>query len=611
MTHNKYYDFVILDSGVNLEHKALKNPNVIDCFSCSFDECNKVKLLPPKGDTEGHGTAVSAIINKAHPDASVMMIEIFNKEKLLSVGEESLFSVLEYIYENIEGKVINLSLGIVTTEHYEQFYRICKKLAEKGFIIVSAFDNGGAISYPASFDCVIGVDTERRCVRSDQFVYYTNDSVVNIGAMGGKQRVAWSGPEYMVVAGSSFACAHVSTQVYRFILEGITGYQNILNKFKEIAIGSYDYNTDYHTPSGYPFKIRKAVIFPFNKEMHNIIRFAADLDFEIADVYDTKYSMMVGSTTDHVMRDKTVLSKTIKNISQIDWSSFDTLILGHFDELSEKIHQDNIVANILNTAIENGKNIYSFDDISYLLGDKSYSNVYFPAVRMENVPPYRNGKLAVVDKPVLGIMGTGSQQGKFTLQLELRKRLIKKGYKVGQIGTEPSALLYGMDYAFPMGYKNSVYTKEYDTVRYLNNCIWDLSQKDIEIILVGGQAGTAPSGFENTMTYYLPQYVFLLGTLPDATVLVVNPNDSDETIKRSIDFIESSIDAGVVALVVFPMSGGNGWYAFEKKFRITAEDYRQIKGHLEKTFQLPVFLLGEEQEFDDLTEYIIGCFAQQ
>lgn len=68
---------------------------------------------------------------------------------------------------------------------------------------------------------------------------------------------------------------------------------------------------------------------------------------------------------------------------------------------------------------------------------------------------------------------------------------MEAGYNIGQIGTEPSALLYGMDYVFPMGYNSSVYIKEYETVRYLNYVLNELCMNKKDIILVGSQSGNS------------------------------------------------------------------------------------------------------------------------
>lgn len=62
------------------------------------------------------------------------------------------------------------------------------------------------------------------------------------------------------------------------------------------------------------FKIKKAALFPFNKEMHSILRFEDKLDFEITDVYDTKYSLRVGKNTNKEARvtPQGILSRTLK-----------------------------------------------------------------------------------------------------------------------------------------------------------------------------------------------------------------------------------------------------------------------------------------------------------
>ena len=62
------------------------------------------------------------------------------------------------------------------------------------------------------------------------------------------------------------------------------------------------------------------------------------------------------------------------------------------------------------------------------------------------------------------------------------------------IGTEPSALLYGMDYVFPIGYNSSVYISGFDVIRYLNYIINILCEKGNDLILVGSQSGTVEDG---------------------------------------------------------------------------------------------------------------------
>lgn len=222
--------------------------------------------------------------------------------------------------------------------------------------------------------------------------------------------------------------------------------------------------------------------------MHSLIHFSNDLKFEIVGVYDSKYSANVGSTTDHIMK-ADVKSYPIQNIAKIEWDSFDTLILGHLDEMSSLINKHDLQQNLIKEAISRNKNIYAFDDVAKIVKSP---NVYSPKVLKNDLPPYRFGKLHHLSKPVIGVYGTSSRQGKFMLQLELRKFFQNAGYKIGQIGTEPSSLLYGMNYVYPMGYNNSVYINDYEIIRYLNTLMADICRKDIDLIITGSQSEVLP-----------------------------------------------------------------------------------------------------------------------
>ena len=103
------------------------------------------------------------------------------------------------------------------------------------------------------------------------------------------------------------------------------------------------------------------------------------------DVYDTKYSAKIGANTARLMKDSNVSNYVIKNISSIKYSNFDTLILGHMDELSAVLKNDNYAANIIAQVLQQGKNIFSFDNINHF-GFAESDNVYFPSITSQNVP---------------------------------------------------------------------------------------------------------------------------------------------------------------------------------------------------------------------------------
>ena len=590
---------LIIDSGVRNDHP------LFSALSISGFAYEKGEVINDFYDSFGHGTAIFNIIQKGCQTLDVNITNIKLSEIENDIDEDDLIDVLRYVDKNLTVDVINLSLGINICERYEDLYEVCKKLSEKGVVLVSAFDNMGSISYPAAFDNVIGVTSKDACRKITDFEYF-NDPVITLGAKGGLNKLAWSTPDYIVLSGNSFACAYATVQVIIFMAQGVKSYQELLNKFQEIAIEVYPLKEVKEETI--PFEMNRVALFPFNKEMHSLVRFHDLLSFEIVDVYDVKYSMSLGSQTTHMMKDNHVLKKDIKNISSIDWEKIDTLILGHLDELSNLINKQDLMEKVINEAIQNNKKIVAFDDVSNLIEKDNYANVYFPKVTSENVPVNRFGKLYHASKPILGIFGTSSRQGKFTLQLNLRKKLMAIGYKVGQIGTEPSSLLYGMDGVFPMGYNSTVSINGGETVRYINNMINNICRNENDIIVIGSQSGTIAYDYGNISQIPILQHEYLIGTQPDAIVLVVNPFDDIDYITRTINYLEAVSESTVMAIVIFPMDLGNEWSQITRsKKRIDHEKLLKLKLDLSDQFKIPCYSLCDK-EIEDLVQEIIEFF---
>ena len=584
---------VIVDSGVKKTNEYIQG--------YSFSEKGISENFE---DEYGHGTAIYSIIKKVNDFSNITNIKLDNIEN----GADGflLEELLKYIYEKEKADIINLSLGVGVCDNLTSLQAIVDKISLNGTIIVSAFDNSGAISYPAAFDNVIGVITGYHCNKIDDFEY-VDDTVVNVAAKGNVQRVSWTTPDYIMIGGNSFACAHATVQIAKFMHDGFKTKEEILNRFKEISKAQH-ISREFRLKSNLLFGMNKVVLFPFNKEMHSLVRYSDMLPFAIESIYDVKYSGTIGATTTHLMKDSGIKEITIKNIRDIEWHLFDTLILGHTSTLSTLIEKDNVQREIIEEALKHEKKVYSFDDLTKL-GYENGENIFFPRIDSTNLPPNRFGMLYRISKPVVGIFGTSSAQGKFTLQLKLRELLLSAGYNVGQIGTEPSALLYGMDYCFPMGYNSSVYIKDFDIIRYLNYIVNDLCRSEKDIILVGSQSGTVPFDTGNIIQYTIPQQCFLLGTQPDAVILCVNPYDDLAYIKRTISFLESCVECKVIALVVFPMSIRGDWAGtFGLKKVMTNEEIDSIKDRFESIFDIPTFNLGNAEDLCKVMTAIINFF---
>ncbi|GKX30393.1 hypothetical protein SH1V18_28730 [Vallitalea longa] len=598
---NKKVKIAIVDSGLR---KGLIPSDVTNFINLKLNNNGGLIIDENCMDNNGHGTAIYSIVEKVNQFSDITVIKIFDENEYIT--EDTLIKALEFINENLNINIINLSLGLNICDKYNEFYDICEKLKKKGTIIISAFDNAGCMSYPAVFDNVIGVTSSNICKRVNDFEYF-DDEILNIGAKGSIQRVAWVNPKYLMIGGNSFACAHVTVQVAKFMREGVKLYKDILEKFKDIAINSNEFN--FIKDEKKVFEIKNAILFPFNKEMHSLIRYENLLEFNIIDIYDIKYSAKINASTQHIMKDRNVKDYKIKNIEDIDWKSFDTLIMGHTVELSDLTK---LTKGIIREAISREKNLYIFDDIKELKSIETRKNIFIPRVSKDNVIPNRFGKLFRISKPVIGVFGTSSRQGKFTLQLKLREILLNYGYNIGQIGTEPSALLYGMDYVYPMGYNSSVYIKEFDTIRYLNNCINQLCIEDKDLIIVGSQSGTIPYDTGNLALYNIPQFNFIMGTQPDVVLLCVNFHDDFDYIERTIKFIESSVDCKVISLIVFPMKLKNDWMGmYGGKEEMTFDDFEAKCQLLRKRFNVDIYKLGNEEHMKRLVDLIIQYFSKE
>ncbi len=603
-------DIVVIDSGVMTTHPALKEYK-IKGIALTLEN-NELKVGTDISDKIGHGTAVCSIIKAHSPKSEIYVIKVFD-EINVAIGEELLLSVLGFIKKNIQCKIINLSLGINYIKNYSYFYNTCDDLRKMGITIIAAFDNIGGISYPAAFDNVIGVQHSDECINNTDICIVDN-SVVNICAKGSSQRVAWINNGYIISGGNSYACAHVS---------GI-----IASKAEKCNIDSFNYkyyltdNTkkrffidrEYHREMMPPVqKYKNVAIFPFNKEMHSLVRFEHLLKFTITDIYDIKYSSRVGASTNHLLTINSQHDHIIKNIDNIDWDSIDTLIIGHINQMSKLIHRKNWFYNIVEEALKRNKFVYSFDEYipsNIESPNNSIELIYSPKILKTNININPFGKLHYISKPVVGVFGTSSKQGKFTLQLALRELFLKNRYNIGQIGSEPTSYLFEMNACLHFGYSSTNEITRELMVAYLNDKMNELSLQNVDIIIAGCQSGTITYENSNLNHYTFCQNEFILGLQPDAVILTVNPYDDLEYIIRTISYIESVVDCEVISIAVFPMTLKNaisGLYGGKRK--LFKDEFMEIKHNIENKVGKPVYNLDNPEDLSQIFNNILSYFS--
>lgn len=589
-------DVVVIDSGIT--EKCYKdNVNKIVGFK-SFGQNNNSYI-----DNNGHGTAIFSRISEKN-NASIFVIKIFDES--LEVNEQLFIEVLTYIYKNINCKIINMSLGLVQCENRQTIEDLCLKITHKGTLIISAFDNAGAVSYPAAFPFVIGVDSSTECVRKSDYILVEN-SIIDIMGFSRLQRVKWlEQVPFAFVSGSSFAAANITQRLITYMLKsGLKSLDHPAAK-KILAEGALKTQVFSEKKELVRFpKIKKAIAFPVNKEITSLVNYSQLLPFDLVDLYDFRVTGKVNKNITSIYKHK---SFVIKDVDSINWEEdFDTVIIGHVHEL-EKILNFDIISAYKDKCSKYHKQMICFDFLNEF--DEKDPNIYYtPSINNKHIS-YQNGKLALINTPVLGVWGTSSHQGKFTVQLFLRNAFLDSGYKVAQLSTEPSGFLFGMDSIIPMGYNSSINMNFRETICYVNQEMHRLETKCPDIILVGAQSNTTVYFPGNIAQYPTAQLELLLGSMPDAVLLCVNAFDDVEYIQRTINTIESVSYAKVLALGLYPLSKKTD-YILSKRELISDLDIMNIKEKLKSCFSRPVFTIGDECEMNSIYDFVIKWFSEE
>lgn len=572
------YDAIIIDSGCNkIQQSTVKS----------------ISLIEDSGiDKIGHGSSVIGIIHKLAPSARLLSIKITNSYNNNQIN--LLANALEYIISSkIKTRIINISLGFTSSEGSLYIQRLINKLCDIGVVITSALNNDGYLSYPAIFQNVIGIGTSTECKNPYDYIYI-NNSLVNIFGCSSYFRTVDHNNVSTLLKGTSFACAAITALIINelnnrpidtFLSTDEVKNTLLLNAKRTLHCKSF--KSKSQSSRSFVDGIHKAIVFPFNKEIHALAKFEELLSFEINGYYDHRLSPYVNKKISDIMP---YISnpKIIKEYDNINWNDdFDTVICGHCDVISG-IYKFDILADVIDKCEKFDKNIYCFDYINTKL--YSTSKMFCPAVNESNIPFETCGKLALISKPVLGIWGTSSQQGKFTLQLKLRDKFKKHGYKVSQVGTEPSGYLFGMEFVFPYGYGNSVSISDYNTVLTLNSEMRAMELNECDIIITGAQSGTIPYNPSYASNLCFQSHSYLIGTMPDAVLLCVNVFDDINYIVRSINYIEGVTSSTVIALCIFPFRKS---FSLISKVNVTEKELYQYKSLLMENLNIKVFFIDD------------------
>ena len=103
---------------------------------------------------------------------------------------------------------------------------------------------------------------------------------------------------------------------------------------------------------------QKAALYPYNKEMHSLVRYREMLDFEIVGVGDPLGKGMGGKDAGKVI-DAPVANLRISPNIRRAMADADTLILGYVDQLS-RVRKRDLLREHIALALDAGCHVFSF-----------------------------------------------------------------------------------------------------------------------------------------------------------------------------------------------------------------------------------------------------------
>ncbi|MCC7263565.1 MAG: S8 family serine peptidase [Candidatus Latescibacteria bacterium] len=607
----------VVDSGIDPAHPGV-GP-LAGSVEFVLDPEGQVICRAASGDLAGHGTACAGLIRRRAPGVALYSLRILDS----SLRAEVRLLAAAIRWATVQQlDLLNLSLGTTQSEGTAELQVACREAAEAGLLLVAAAHQEGLTSYPAAFPEVIGVQSGALGAG----YHYRAGTACEGVAPGEFQRLCWPGGGQVLAGGNSFAAARLSG-ILALIRQALPGaslatVRSALqaNALPEDPRPSHPEPRPHRAP---PFSwLRRASLYPFGKEMHALVRFADLLPFQIAGIADPAGRGLVGRDAGEILG-LPVCGLRIAPRLEAVCRDADTLILGHVDLLGQMQRRD-LLRESIELALERRMNVFSFGPVS----EENYADLhqrardqglhlYYPDVPATEVARALTpaAQTPPVGVPVLGVFGTSSSQGKFTVQLILRQRLLARGYQVGQLGTEPHAELFGMDLVFPSGYDSPLVLRLQDYAPYLDAKLRQLCQeKEPDLILVGSQSGTIPYDPEESSTHSLSSLAFLCGTRPDACVLVVNSIDPEQYIADTLEGLRVVGRAPAILLAMsdqekqWRQAWGRGWIGQRQM------DPAQIEAHrrrLEDRFGLPAVSILSPEGQERMVETVLAHFAAE
>ncbi|MEA4922668.1 MAG: S8 family serine peptidase [Eubacteriaceae bacterium] len=208
----------------------LKNQTRDEGCVCSDCYIKKGSVYDKKFCVLNHALICSNIIKKyTYDNVNIIARKVFESDNL-QCSLKKLIKELKWCEKN-DIQIINLSLGSIVPRDFEQLNSICKKLYNKGIIVVAGISNNKHITMPACSKYSIGVEVDES-LKNDSY-YWNRDSNV-FSASGVHNLRIDENYNFTTPAYSSFAVPMITAKVVNIVKENSdTEMATVINELRK------------------------------------------------------------------------------------------------------------------------------------------------------------------------------------------------------------------------------------------------------------------------------------------------------------------------------------------------------------------------------------------
>ncbi len=248
-------EVAVIDTGIDASHPDLNVVGEADIVCESWGEC------ADGSDPNGHGTHVSGTIGAIADGSGVAGVAPGVKLHAVRVlgGDGSgyysdIIAGIEYVLENPEIRVVNMSLGGSKSSATDPLAEAIQRLVDSGVIVCIAAGNESqdtANVSPAGYDLGVVVSAYNSSNSDLGFAWFSNyGDEVDIAAPGVSIYSTWPGGGYQALDGTSMATPHVAGAAALYLAEDDS---RTPDQFRDDLISSgedgyYDQGGDHPEP---------------------------------------------------------------------------------------------------------------------------------------------------------------------------------------------------------------------------------------------------------------------------------------------------------------------------------------------------------------------------